>query len=241
MEGSRNTVEEVVLTDVPTNLRDVIAPPEPRSDTMTRSAARAGSGGPAVFYGHGGADRHLKREDVTQFLQHVASGLRDVLAGQTAPLVLVGLDHLVAAYRAVNSYGHVLDEAVIHNADQLSTEQLHERAWPVVEQRLRDERARTIERFRALHGTGRVSSELRTVADAAAQGRVETLFVKADPWCWERIVDSLPIVQLGADERYTDCEQVDAAAMATLSNGGQVHATSQTVVAGSEIAAIFRY
>ena len=99
-----------------------------------------------------------------------------------------------------------------------------------------------IEHFRELSGTGRVSSDLPVVSQAAAEGRVETLFVKADPWCWEGVSDdSSPVVHLGTEERYAECEQVDLAAVATLTNSGQVYATSQEVVPDSELAAIFRY
>lgn len=242
MEGSRNTVEQVQLSEVPTSLADAIDPQEPRSDTMARPAAGAGRGGPAVFYGHGAGDRHLKKDEVLRFLRQVSTGLRDVLSGETAPMVLFGLEPLVVTYREVNDYEQLLDEAVLHSSDQLTIEQLHEMAWPLVERRLRDDRAQVIERFRGLHGTGRVSSDLAAVAEAADQGRVETLFVKADPWSWEQVAGNDPaIVELGADERYAEFEQVDRAAVASLNNGGRVYATSQTVVPDSPVAAIFRY
>ncbi len=242
MEGSRNTVEQVQLTDVPTSLADAVDPQEPRSDTMARSAASAGRGGPAVFYGHGAGDRHLKKDEVVRFLRQVSGGLRDVLAGETAPLVLFGLEPLVVTYREVNGYEHLLDEAVVHSSDQLSIEQLHEMAWPLVERRLRDARGQVIERFHSLQGTNRVSSDLATVAAAAADGRVETLFVQADPWCWEQVAgNDTAIVELGADPRYAEFEQIDTAAVATLKNGGRVYATSQTVVPDRQVAAIFRY
>ncbi len=242
LEGSRNTVEEVRLADVPTSLRDYIEPQEPRSDAMARPAAEAGRGGAAVFYGHGAGDQHLKTDEVNRFLRAVSTGLRDVLADQTAPMVLVGLDQLVAAYREVDSYGHVLEQAIDHNPDQLSSDELHEMAWPVVEQQLRARRAVVIDRFHELNGTGRVSSDLHTVSQAAVEGRVETLFVKADPWCWEGVSDDPePVVRLGADERYAHCEALDAAAVATLANSGEVYATSQTVAPESQLAAVFRY
>lgn len=243
MEGSRNTVEDVQLTDVPTSLKDSITPREPRSDTMARPAGKAGRGaGSAVFYGHGAGDQHVKAVEVEQFLRNVSNGLKEVLVGQTLPMVLVGLEHLVAAYREVNNYPNVIEEAVDRNPDQLSTEEVHKLAWPLIESRLRADRAKVIDRFRELNGTGRVSSDLATIVEAAAEGRVETLFVKADPWCWERGTDEdAPVVQLGADERFADCELVDAAAVATLNTSGRVFATSETVAPGSEVAAILRY
>ena len=242
LEGSRNTVEQVQLANVPTSLKDVAEPLEPRSDTMARPAASAGRGGPAVFYGHGAGDGHLKREEVMRFLREVSTELRDALSAQTSPMVLAGLEHLVSTYRDVNRYPYLVEDAVDRNPDQLTPEELHELAWPLIEQRLRAERSRVIDRFHELHGTGRVSADLQTIGRAAAEGRVDTLFVQADPWCWERVDDAtLPIVELGVDTRYAECEQVDAAAVATLNTSGHVYATSESVVTDSEVAAIFRY
>lgn len=242
MEGSRNSVEQVHLGDIPTSLTEVVEQHEPRSDTMARPSAGAGRAGPAVFYGHGAGDENLSSTEVVRFLRSVSAGLHDLLNGATSPMVLVGLEHLVWAYREVNSYPNLLEEVVDRNPDQLTPEEVHEMAWPLIEKRLREQRSRVIDRFRELHGTGRVSGDLTTIAQAATEGRVETLFVQADPWCWERVDDAtLPIVQLGSDARYAECEQVDAAAIATLKNSGHVYATSESVVADSEVAAIFRY
>lgn len=241
LEGSRNSLDEVQLGDVPTSLRDVVEPQEPRSDTMTRPVA-PGGGGPAVFFGHGAGDRELAKNEVTQFLRQVDAGLREILVGQTSPMVLVGLEHLVEAYREINSYHHLVDEAVIHNPDQLSSAEVHQLVWPGVEERLRADRSAVIERFHEQHGTGLVTSDRDVIAEAAAQGRVDTLFVRADPWCWEKDPSNeLVIVKLGQDERYAECELVDAAAVATLNNSGRVFATSEQVVPDSEVAAILRY
>ena len=242
MEGTRNTVGDLQLTDVPTTLKDVFEPRDSRSDTMARPAASGGRGSSAVFYGHGAGDRHLKAIEVEQFLRSVSTGLKDVLAGQSVPMVLVGLDHLVAAYREVNSYQHVIEEAIAHNPDQLSTEELHTLAWPLIERRLRADRTRVIARFQELNGTGLVSSDLSTILEAATTGRVETLFVKTDPWCWERVTDQdAPVVELGAEGRFADCELVDAAAVATLHTNGRIFATSEVLAPDSEVAAILRY
>ena len=242
LEGSRDTVTEVRLTDVPTSLREVVPAHEPRSATMARPAAGATRGGPAVFYGHGAGNEHLKQDELLRFLRQVAAGLQDVLATRRSPMVLVGLEQLVATYRGVSSYGHLLEDAVIRSSDELSAEELHRLAWPVVEQSLREEQAEALERLRGLHGTGRVSTTPRTLREAALHGRVETLFVRADPWCWEQVSTGSPaVVRLGADDRYTDCEDVDVAAAATLSGGGKVYATTQQVAADSEVAGVLRY
>lgn len=240
--GSRNGIESVQLTDVPTSLKEVVEPLDPRSDTMARPVATAGRGGAAVFYGHGAGDQHVKSKEVTKFLRAVASGLQELLSNQNAPLVLVGLEELVAEYREVNTYHNVLEDAVLHGSDEVTAEELHDLAWPLVERKLQAQREAIFARFQELRGTGLVSSDPETVTTAANEGRVETLFVKADPWCWERVGDnSVPVVELGQSAEYGICERVDAAAVATLTKSGQIFASSQTTVPDSEVAAIFRY
>lgn len=241
MDGSRHTVRQIELDDVPTSMSDVVEP-DGRSAPMAR-ALTGGRGGRAVFYGHGGGDDDAKKEDLVRFLREVAAGMRDILAGQTAPLILVGLEQNVSAYRDLNGYANVLDEAVLRNPDDLSAEELHRLAWPIVEARLRSDRTALIDRFRSLTGSGKVSDDLAVITEAAAQGRVDTLFIRSDPWCWEEVVapSDTPVVRLGADERFVVCEAVDRAAVDTLANGGTVHATSREVSAEAGVAAILRF
>lgn len=241
MDGSRHTVRQIELDDVPTALEDVLEIPEGRPNQIARPMS-TGRGGRAVFYGHG-AGEDTKDSDLRKFFRDVADGLVDVLHDQTAPLVLVGLEQNVSAYRQVDKYGHTLDRAVHRNPDDLSVEQLHDLAWPIVEERLREDRQQLIERFQQLHGTGQVSSDLAAISQVAEQGRVDTLFMKSDPWCWERVTDGgeAAVARLGKDERFVVCEQVDKAAADTLAYGGQVHATSRDIVADGEVAAILRF
>ncbi len=242
-EGTRQRMAEVDLTGVPTDLRDVVAPAEPRSDTMARPATSAGgTAGRAVYYGHGAADEGYRKEDVISFLREVAGGLHGKLAGRTAPLVLVGLEDLVAGYREVNGYRHLVGTAITSNADEMSADDLHRSAWSLVEQRVDAARDHAISVFHQLKGTGRVSSDPQAVRQAAHEGRVETLFMTADPWCWRQDeTGQLRVVEMGRAGPLAECERLDATVVGTLRTGGQVHATPSQVVPGSDVAAIFRY
>lgn len=244
LEGTRHRVEEIVLPDIPTSLRDVITPPEPRSNTMARATSPAGRGGPATFYGHGAADEHFKRDEVERFLGQVAAGLDSFLAGQNLPLVLMGLDETISIYRDVSKYPHIQDDEVRRNPDQLSPEELHAAAWPVIAQRLREDKARVTARFGELHGTGRASADPAKVADAATHGRVDTLLLTASPSCWGQASLGTPrVLQLGADDDiFTHCELLDRIAVDTLTKSGQIYVFSESEVPGdSDIAALFRY
>jgi hypothetical protein len=246
LEGSLQRVEELELADVPTSLLDVMEPPEPRSDTMAfpvSSGPRGARGkGAAVFYGHGAADDDFKQSQVRSFVRQVADGLRDYLIGQNIPLVLVGLGEMVSLYLDVNGYPQVIDHAVRQNPDQLSADELHAAAWPLVETILARERAAAVARFAQLHGTGVASNDAAEIEEAAQHGRVDTLFLATEPWCWEQFPGDAAVVQLGVGDAFAHCELLDRAAADNLSAGGRVYAVpAAEVPGGGDIAAIFRY
>lgn len=243
LQGSMQRVEEVELTDVPTALEDVIEPPEPRSDTMTvplRTGTRGA--GKAVFYGHGTSDDDFKQDQVRSFLRQVSDGLRDYLNGQDLPMVLVGLDEMVAAYRDLGGYPHVLDEAVLRNPDDLSADELHSLAWPLAIKTVAAEREAAEARFGELHGTGRAVTSPEKIEQAAREGRVDTLFLATEPWCWDQVGSDAAVVQLGRDDAFAHCELLDRAAIDSLSTGARVHAVpAEDVPGGGDLAAVLRY
>jgi hypothetical protein len=243
LEGSMQRVEELELTEVPTALGDVIEAPEPRSNTMTFPLSTGSrGGGAAVFYGHGTADDDFKQDQVRSFLRQVAHGLRGYLVGQDLPMVLVGLDELVSAYRDLDGYAHVLDEAVLRNPDELSADDLHALAWPLAERVVAEERAAAVALFEQLHGTGRAVTSPATIEEAARDGRVATLFLATEPSCWEQIGSDVAVVQLGRDDSFAHCELLDRVAVDSLSSGARVHAVpAEDVPGGGDVAAIFRY
>ncbi len=241
--GSRDRIEELELGAVPTSLLDVTEPAEPRSDAMARPVSPAGRGGPAIFYGYGARDSSDTKEDVRWFLRQVADGLRDYLGNQDLPMVLVGLTEVVAMYRGLNDYPHVLADAVERNPDDLSAAELHEIAWPVIAGIL-EERARgALAQLAELQDTGRVSIDLQAVADAASHGRVAAVFLPGSARCGEPSSTGKPtVVRLGADERFARCELMDRAAADTLVQGGQVHASPDLALpGGADLAAVLRY
>lgn len=235
LQGTASTVEQVRLRDVPSDLRDVMERPEPEGHARTLRGGRGGAN--AVFYG----TTDLKAEDLHEFLRLVAHGLEKALAHQRRPMVLVGLPDNIATFRSVSSYPHILDSEVRTNPDGLSAERLHSLAWPTLECTLEEERSNALDRIGEALAHDRGASSPEAVAEAAAQGRVDTLFVAADPFCWE----SLPpgeVVRLGVDDAFAHCELVDRAIADTLGAGGHVYAVDyQTVKGDSDLAAVLRY
>jgi hypothetical protein len=245
LEGSRDRVEQLELGEVPTSLREVTEPAEPRSHTMARPLSGAGRGGPAVFYGHGAREASDRKDEVRRFLHQVGEGVRDVLGNQDVPMVLVGLPELLAMYREVKGYPHVVAEMVEKNPDELSAQELHDAAWPIIARGLEEKSHVALAQMADLEGTGRASTNPEAIGEAAAQGRVSMLFLPSDPGCWDPPSAGSPhVVQLGTDDTFAPCELLDQAAVDTLTRGGEIHTLPDGELPGpgrGDVAAILRY
>ena len=91
--------------------------------------------------------------------------------------MIAGVDYLLPIFREASSYRHLVVQEIPGNPEHLSAQELHAKAWPIVEPILAEPRRAALEKYRALRGTGQTSDDLETVLSAALDGRVESLFL----------------------------------------------------------------
>ena len=87
-------------------------------------------------------------------------------------------------YRGVSRYAPLAPGGVAGNPERSRPDELHARAWPLVEPLFKQARQAALARFRQLAGTGRTSTNLAEILPAVSQGRVEILFVATDRQQW---------------------------------------------------------
>jgi hypothetical protein len=156
--------------------------------------------------------------------------------------VLAGVEFLFPLYRQASDHPRIVDGGVTGNPDELSAEDLHERAWPLAEPHFTRSREQAEARFRELLGTGQASGQLEAVVTAAHDGRVDTLFVALDARRWGTFDPDRRTVALSDHNGPGTEDLVDLAATRTLLAGGTVYAVeSDRVPEGGEVAAVYRY
>jgi Bacterial archaeo-eukaryotic release factor family 7 len=124
--ASRYSTDEVKLgDDVPESLADALKLDEPEKQLQfhTGSSGDGGAGRSAVFHGHGAKDD--SKDNILRYFRKIDRGLRDVLKGQEAPLVVAGVDYLLPIYREANTYSGLVEEGTTGNPEELSVEELH--------------------------------------------------------------------------------------------------------------------
>lgn len=244
LHGSAHSMSEVHLKDVPTSLAEALKYDDPEKQLQYHTGT-PGHGGmrPAIFHGHGvGTDDARHKVEIKRYFDQVDRGIHEILKDEHVPLVLAGVEYVLAIYREASSYPSLIEEGVTGNPEGLSTEDIRERAWSVVEPVFLKAREEALEVYRELAGTGRASSDIREVAAAAHDGRVEILFVALGVQRWGSFDPGKREVKLRDKQQAGDEDILDFAAAHCLIHRGRVYALSSGKVPGGEpLAAIFRY
>jgi hypothetical protein len=237
LEGSRHAVDDVELGDAPESLAEAMHYDDPERELLLHVSG-GGPGGRAIFHGHGAGDE-VDKERLGRFFRDVDRGLLEILRGDRVPIVLAGVEYATAIYRDVSSYPELEHEVVAGNPDRLSAEELHERAWAIVEPRFRATLEADLARFRELDGTGLTARELVEVIAAAGAGRAEAVFAARDEERWGSVSDG--DVRVHDQRELGDEDLIDAAVVAGLRTGARIHVLPAGEMPAAPTAAILRY
>ncbi len=241
LQGTRHSVGAVNLASVPRSLAEALGPVEHEKQLQFHTVGR---GSPAIFHGQGSAgDDSEHKKDLLLYFKQIDRGLQELVCAERVPLVLAGVDYLLPIYREANTCAELLEDGIVGNPESLSAEELHQRAWAIVEPYFRREQERAAAQYEELRGTGRATSDLRAIVPAAGQGRVESLFVAVGVQQWGRYEPETGRVELHDEAAPGDEDLLDLAAVETLTHGGKVYAVEPEQVpdTGGPAAAVFRY
>lgn len=241
-ENDGSGVRNVDISSVPGSLEEALIHEEAETQLQYHSGGPRGSGGrSAVFHGQGvGVDDTKDR--IQRFLQQVDAGLRSVLGSKSLPLVLAAVDYLVPIYHRVNTYPHLVEEAIPGNPDELDGPVLAERAVTVLEPHFRKPFRRSVEEFLKLSGTGKTSESVEEILRAVVEGRVQNLFVARDHLIWGRFDEKRMSLDLHDEYSPGDSELRNWCALRAKKTGAAVFWEDRGLLPGSSLlSASFRY
>jgi hypothetical protein len=239
LEGTRDRVEEVDLPGVPLGVQDALQGEEVQQQLQLYVADRGGPGAGGIYHGHGHPGE-VHKERILRYFRKADRALREVLAGERAPMVLAAVEHLAPIWRQANTYPHLVDETLVGSPEGLGPQELHARAWAVVEPLFLQAQREAAARYDQLAGTGLTSQDPREIIRAAEDGRVETLFAVRHP------AGPAGVSSVGSDPSGNGDRGLrgvlELATANTLIKGGTVYVLpAGEVPGGGSAAAVFRY
>jgi hypothetical protein len=255
LRADRWSAEEIDLGDLPRVFREAMARLGDRFSQIRSGTAShlKGLSRQPIVHGHQAREDHLKAE-IRQYFLRIDDGLAKVHLERSAPVVLAGVEYLLAMYHETSGYPHLLAEGLTGNADHLKPEELHRAAWEIVEPVLGVDLREAAARFEERIGTGLASSQVEEVVPAAHDGRVEALFAargmrlwgRYDPGAREVVIDGHHAPLHGGAERPRpqrgSQDLADLAAVQTFLHKGTVYVLDADRMPGRQaLAAVFRY
>lgn len=188
--------------------------------------------------------KRMKQIDIFKTIHQIDDIITPIIREQKVPLVLAGLPHMVALFKKLTRYNHVVAKSINRSPDRLSPQALRDRAWPLVESYFKaDERlAKTqLERLSQTQPQ-RVLRGAKKILQAVQQGRVQTLFIDTSSHIWGKINPSAHITTVHKRHMPGDSDLLNLAVSETLSHSGNVFAMdSKQFPKGVNSIAILRY
>lgn len=243
-EGTRHSAQQMELPHgTPRSLQEALQYDDQEKQLQFHTGTAQGGMRAGMFHGHGQGDEEQK-ERIERYLNLVDAGLKPWYNNLQAPLVLAGVDYLLPIYRKVSEYAHIVPKGITGNPENLRADELQAQAWPLVEPYFQQELDAVVEQYRQFVGIGRATHNLEEAVPAAFFGRVDTMIVAVDAQVWGTFNPNTAAVEQHATEQKEDGDiaLLDAAAMQTLLNGGNVYGLPQAdMPADSPVVAVFRY
>lgn len=255
--ATEHSIEEIDLEPfgVPTSLMealryDDLQKPESQHPNVTgpgRGQANDAVAGDApnqrthAFHGHG-EDGDDQKEQIRRFFNVLDDGLAKLLSTETAPMVLAGVEYVRPIFKGVTSYNHVLDEGIDGNPEGFRPDEIHAKAWNVVQPHFRERIRDAKDRYGAgvAHGTG--SDDLADVLASAYEGRVGILFALRNAEAWGIFDLAARRVDVHAERGPGDVDLIDLACRQSLATGAEVFVVEEAdMPSATPVAAVYRY
>ncbi len=243
LRGTQHSVGDLELNGVPKSLEEAMKYDEAERQVRSVAGAKGARRSAAVFYGHGG-EKDVSKDNILRFFQQVDRGLRELFKDEHAPLVLAGDGFLLPIYREANGYAHLVPAGIEGNPDHIQSQELHRRAWAIVQPLFHEAQQAAAAAYRQLAGTGRTSNNLAEVVPAAIGGRIETLFVPVGGQRWGAFDAAAGTVTMHDQPQSGDVDLLDLAAAETLRHRGRVFAVPTDQIPDGHpdpVAAIYRF
>lgn len=227
-EGNRFSIRELRPEHLPKNMADALNIDEYFNETQPFSFLSAATGGAdtsrGIFYGQGAADMGSRKGDeLTEYFHRLDGALQEYLSSQRVPLVFAGVDYLFPIFKRCSHYNRLLDTHVTGNPDQLSAEQLHQRAWAVVEPQFHTERQAALSQYGERAARNLASDDLQEIVIAAREGAIDVLLLEQGASIWGTVDENSGEIHDQAERSPETRDLLDYAASHTLINSGAVY------------------
>jgi len=240
-QGNRLGFEEIAINqDIPRTMEQVLG--NQLSDSYLSHGSYAGSGGPTMYHGHGGAKQEIDK-DTEKYFRYVDSFVFENYSKiSKLPLVLVSLKENHSEFKKLSNNPYLIQEGINKSIESLDLDELQEKVRIIIDKINMEKIQKLTESYAKAEAGLLGSSDLVQVVKAAAEGRVETIFMEEDKIVSGKVNFKTGEIKFGNIESpdYGDILD-DLAELVFLGGGAVIVLTKEKMPGTTGIAAIYRY
>jgi hypothetical protein len=240
-QGNRYGFEEIAIDpDAPRTMKEVLG--EQLSDPYLSHASYGGTGGNAMYHGHGDVKDEINK-DTEKYFRYVDSFvLENYSKASKLPLILVSLTEHISEFKKISNNPYLLEEGINKSIESMNLVEIQKKAREIIEAISMKETEKMVEAYANAEAESLGSSDLVQVVKAAYESRVKTILMEEDKIVPGKIDNNTGKIKLGDidDPNYDDILD-DLAEMVLLSGGNVFVLTKDLMPSTTGIAAIFRY
>jgi hypothetical protein len=240
-EGNRDTLAEVELGDeFPATPSDAMAGDTGDAERATRIYGASTAEGTTR---HGTAEQRIEDNAAERFFRAVDRTVTEHYSRPSGlPLLLAALPENHDLFRRVSNNPLLLDAALDVHPDDLSMEQLRDRAWKAIEPAYLQRLGTLLDSIHAATARNAGSMDLADIARAAHQGRVATLLIDADRHIAGKLDRANGAIATVSAPGPVMADLLDDVGEQVLRTGGEVVVVpSARMPSDSGAAAVYRY
>lgn len=238
LEGSRSGLASREIEDLPESLQAVVRGDHQQGFNLHSFRVRANAGDTAVPHGHVESN---EQHELDRYFRLIDEAIGDALRGDKRPLVFAGVEELFPYFQKASHYPHTVEQLIGGSPDDLSDDDLHELAWPIVKSLFEEKQQASLDRWLAAASTDLGETSLNNIVIAAHDGRIDTLLLEANRQRWgiyNAKSREVAFAESATAENYDLC---DLAAVKTLRADGSVVILEDNQLADEGVASIYRY
>lgn len=234
-------VQFIPLSELPRGIDDVVHFEEKDDQKLFRSGS-SGAGGGANYHGIG-AGKPDEKENISMYLAEVDKTLwKEVLNREKVPLVLAGVDYMVAIYKRIAQYKYIWNESLTGSLEYENELSLYAEARKLVDSYFQQRTNQALENYGNHSAKETTSSIPADIIPAAFYSRVAHLFVQHNAKLWGLFDKDSEQLTVHEEQEAEDEDLIDKTIIETILHGGDVHMLPrERMPADSKIAALMRY
>lgn len=240
-QGNRNGFEEIAIAqDAPRTMKEVLG--EQLSEPHLTHGSHAGAGGPSMYHGHGDVKQEIEKDTDKYFRYVDAYVLENYSRPSELPLILVALTEYHSQFKKISSNPHLIDEGINKSSESVDLDEVRDQARIIIDAINLKKVQKIVESYTEAEAKQLGSSDIKNVAKAASESRVDTILIEEDKIVPGKIDETTGKIKLGEINHPDTDDILDDLAELVLLNGGAVFVLAKDKMPSTTgIAAIYRY